>query len=41
MDAKFKMADFVWMGRCIQGETVYMYEEFGGDGALHVEVIRT
>ena len=41
MDAKFKMADFVWMCRCIQGETVYMYEDFGGDGALHVEVIRT
>ena len=41
MAAKFKMADFVWMCRCIQGETVYIYEEFGGDGALYVEVIRT
>ena len=41
MDAKFKMADSVWMCRCIQGETVYMYEDFGGDEALQVEVIRT
>ena len=41
MATKFKMADLVWMCICIQGETVYMYEEFGGDGALHVEVIRT
>ena len=38
MAAKFKMADFVWLCRCIQGETVYMYEEFVGDGPLHVEV---
>ena len=40
MAAKFKMADFEWMCRCIQGKTVYIYEEFCGDGALHVEVIR-
>ena len=40
MATKFKMADFAWMCRCIQGETVYMYEDIGGAGALHVEVIR-
>ena len=41
MAAKFKMADFAWMCRYIQGKTVYMNEDLGGDWALHVEVIRT
>ena len=35
------MADFEGMCRCIQGEAVYVYEEFCGDGALYVEVMRT
>ena len=39
--AKFKMADFEGMCRCIQGKTVYIYEEFCGDGAVYVGVIRT
>ena len=41
MATKFKMLDFVWMCRCVQGQTVYIYDEFCGDGALYVEVIRT
>ena len=28
------MANFVWMCRYIQGENVYMYEEFGGDRGI-------
>ena len=28
------MADFVWMCKCIQGETVYICEEICGDGGM-------
>ena len=33
--------DAVLMHRRVQGNTLYMCEQFGVDGKLHVEVIRT
>ena len=30
----------ILMHRCIQGNTLYMYEQFGVDEKLYVEVIR-
>ena len=35
------MADLLLMHRRIQGDTLYMYEQFNVDGKLYVEVLRT
>ena len=41
MAAKIKMANLALMLEHIHGDTVYIYDEFCPDGALHVEAIRT
>ena len=41
MAAEMKMADLVLIPRHIQGDTLYMCEQFGVDGNLYVEEIRT
>ena len=41
MAAKIKMANLVLMLEHVQDDTVYIYDEFCGDGALYVEAIRT
>ena len=40
MVAKFKIADLVLMQRRIRGDNLYMFEQFGVDRKLYVEVIR-
>lgn len=41
MAVKYKMLHLVLMRRRVQGNTLYMYEQFGLDGKLYVEVIVT
>ena len=38
MVANIKMADLVLMLRCVHGDNLYTYEQFGVDRKLYVEV---
>ena len=40
MAAKIKMADLVLMQKCVHGDDLYTYEQFGVDRTLYVEVIK-
>ena len=41
MATTIKMTDLELMLRRIRGDTIYMYVQFGVDGKLYVEVIKT